>query len=86
MELEAPRVWVLVGDMTVTIGLWSEFCRYSMGHELPIYFVEEDNGLSTKTPTSKVWGMSRCYELPAGKVYHYQRTHPHVGLSERVNF
>lgn len=81
---DRPRVWVFVGDMTARTGLYGEFFQYVIGHELPVRVVIEDNDLSTNTPTAKVWGPQWMGSFE--NRYKYTRSHPHVGLSERVNF
>ena len=50
------RVWNFVGDMAAETGLFHESLKYATRHDLPVTFVVEDNGLSTETPTQKVWG------------------------------
>lgn len=79
-----PTVWVMVGDMTRTTGLFNEFERYVQGNALPVKIVVEDNGLSTNAVTRDVWGKTPTnYWIHS---YSYDRTHPHVGLAERVSF
>lgn len=80
----APRVWVFAGDMTERTGLFREFMQYAQGQRLPVHVVIEDNGLSTNTPTEKVWGTSKSAVWVTR--YQYERTHPHVGLTTRVVF
>ncbi len=82
---DCPRVWVFVGDMTARTGLFWEFWQYIEGHGLPVRVVEEDNGCSTNSPTRQVWGTNVGPGMTRRR-YAYRRTHPHVGLSERVNF
>ncbi len=60
-------VWCFVGDMSAETGIFHECVKYSLGHQLPIHFVVEDNGYSVDTPTDAVWR------------YSYQRTFPHQG-------
>ena len=50
------RVWCFVGDMCESIGAFKDAQRYALGHDLPVHFVIEDNGLSTNTPTATTWG------------------------------
>ena len=80
-----PLVLVFVGDMTFHTGLYHEFAQYANGHSLPIRVILEDNGLSTNTDTKKTWGGEQV-RMPTHKEYYYDRTHPHVGLAERVEF
>lgn len=84
VTIDTPRVWVFVGDMTTYTGIFQEFAFYVQGHDLPVQVVIEDNKLSTNTPTRDVWGAAGV-PLKA-KRYEYDRTHPHVGLAERVSF
>jgi pyruvate dehydrogenase E1 component alpha subunit len=78
------RCWVFVGDMAATTGMFHEAQQYADGHDLPITFVIEDNGLSTNTPTRETWGTAHgCSTVLR---YQYQRVYPHVGLTQRVEF
>jgi len=45
------KVWVFVGDMSFESGLFYEVHKYARNFDLPLYFVVEDNGVSTYTPT-----------------------------------
>ncbi len=78
-----PTVHVFVGDMTARTGLFHEFLEYCRGQDLPVRVVTEDNGLSTNTPTKKVWGSG--WKLRT-TYYQYQRMYPHVGVGEHVAF
>jgi TPP-dependent pyruvate/acetoin dehydrogenase alpha subunit len=81
------RVWVVVGDMTATTGLFAEFVRYCAGHGLPVRVVVCDNGYSTNAPTEQVWGTSSVQGTGLQVTrFRYKRTMPHVGLAERVSF
>lgn len=78
------RLWVFVGDMTATTGLFYEFNRYASLQRLPVLVVIEDNGLSTDTPTAEAWGTGKgSYVL---QHYRYDRRFPHVGVGEHVEF
>ncbi len=81
-----PKVWVFVGDMTMRTGAFHEALNYAAGHNLPICFVIEDNGISVCTPTAEVWGQPGA--TPAGFVrgYRYQLPWPHSGAGKRVEF
>ena len=83
---QGHEVYCFVGDMTASIGAFYEAERYAKGHDLPITFVIEDNGLATNTPTIRTWGDP--YALGRTRVirYHYERVYPHVGLEEKVIF
>lgn len=81
------RVFVFVGDMCKRIGLFHEAVWFSAKQRLPIRFVVEDNGMSTDTPTEESWG---CHD-PVGwwsnvLEYDYERSRPHVGTGNYVNF
>jgi pyruvate dehydrogenase E1 component alpha subunit len=78
------RVWCFLGDMTASIGAFHDAKKYAEGHDLPITFVIEDNGLATNTPTAATWG----FKNGAGKTisYEYKRTYPHVGSGKYVAF
>jgi len=77
------KTWCFVGDMCASTGAFHDALRFAEGHDLPITFVIEDNGLSTNTPTHETWGQgSRCKT----RCYEYQRTYPHVGLDQFVQF
>ena len=83
------RVWCFVGDMCASLGAFSDAVRYVAGHQLPVTFIVEDNGLSTNTPTQETWGepcKSATWSKQIIKRYAYTRTYPHVGLSQRVEF
>jgi TPP-dependent pyruvate/acetoin dehydrogenase alpha subunit len=79
---------VFVGDMTWSTGLFQEFQQYCMGYDLPVRVFIENNGLSTNTPTFEAWGehphdSESKYSMHR---YEYERTGPHVGVGERVQF
>lgn len=80
------RTWCFIGDMTASIGAFYDAWHYASGHDLPVTFVVEDNGLATNTPTESTWGTkaggSQCRVIR----YAYQRAHPHVGLTQFVQF
>ncbi len=80
-----PKVWVFIGDMAARTGLFHEFCQYYIGHNLPIEVVIENNELSTNARTRETWGLHGYagYQL---KGYEYERTHPHVGIGQKVQF
>jgi pyruvate dehydrogenase E1 component alpha subunit len=82
------RVWCFVGDMTASIGAFHDAAKYAYGHDLPIRFVIEDNGLSTNTPTDATWGgyweARECWRLV--DEYRYKRAYPHVGSGKYIAF
>ncbi|KKL80097.1 hypothetical protein LCGC14_2008210 [marine sediment metagenome] len=83
------RVWCFVGEMAERTGIFHECLHYAHGHDLPIRFVVENNGLSVETPTDKVWD-DGLTTYPKGFYrwrYTYERTYPHQGASgKRVTF
>jgi pyruvate dehydrogenase E1 component alpha subunit len=81
---EDARVWVFVGDMGATTGLYSEFARYASGHNLPVRICVENNGLSTNSDTKEAWGREAATLGTHG--YYYSRTVPHVGVGANVQF
>lgn len=81
---EHRRVWCFVGDMTSMGGAYQESYQYALNNDLPIYFVGENNGLSTNTPTCEAWGTN--YGDQKERFYIYERTYPHVGTGKHVSF
>jgi pyruvate dehydrogenase E1 component alpha subunit len=80
------HVWAFVGDMAATTGMFSECVRYAVGHDLPVTFVIEDNGMSVCTDTRKTWGGKFDHGSPNVRYYKYVLTHPHAGAGRRVQF
>ena len=63
------KVWCFIGDMTFETGFFYEAHKYARNFDLPLYFVVEDNGVSTNTPTSDTWnGIQR--EIPEDVIYY----------------
>ena len=80
------KVWVFVGDMSFESGLFYETHKYARNLDLPLYFVVEDNGVSTYTPTIETWG-GKQREIPKDVVYYeYQSKYPHYGTGKWVVF
>ena len=77
------KVWVFVGDMCASIGAMHDAYQYARRNALPVEFVIEDNGLSTNSPTQRVWGLREIYpgiereRYMHAKKYHYARSYPH---------
>ena len=79
------RVWVFVGDMAARSGIYHECTEYALGHDLPVEFVVENNGVSVCTKTAEAWGV----EFPVirfSRYYHYHLGWPHSGAGKRVEF
>lgn len=72
---QGERVWCFVGDMAGSIGAFNDAMNYAIGHNLPVRFVIEDNGLSTNTPTRATWGTGTDWDIV--KHYTYERTYQH---------
>lgn len=82
---EDSMVYCFMGDMTAESGVAHECVKYSQGHELPIQFFVEDNGLSVCTETQKVWGTSLDTHMIDRYSYEPGRF-PHAGSGVRVPF
>ncbi len=79
------RVNVFVGDMTAATGIYSECIDYCYGHNLPVSFIVENNGLSVCTNTRDAWG-TEGGEWTGYLPYEYKMTRPHVGTGQWVRF
>jgi TPP-dependent pyruvate/acetoin dehydrogenase alpha subunit len=80
----SERVHCFVGDMSARTGIYHEAVQYCTGHQLPVRFVIEDNGLSVCTDTNAAWGWPRT--MPDETRYFYTLTRPHVGIGKWVSF
>jgi pyruvate dehydrogenase E1 component alpha subunit len=80
------RVWCFIGDMTASIGAFHDAQKFANGHDLPITFVVEDNGLATNTPTARTWGTLHASSNRNTIRYSYKREYPHVGARNYVAF
>jgi len=79
------KVWVFIGDMSFESGIFYEVHKYARNFELPLYFVVEDNGVSTYTPTEATWKIKR--EIPNDVIwYDYKSKYPHYGSGKWVAF
>jgi len=80
------KVWVFLGDMAFESGIFYEVHKYARNYDLPLYFVVEDNGVSTNTPTLDTWnGIQR--EIPEDVIYYkYESKYPHYGTGKWVVF
>jgi len=76
-------VWAFVGEMAAETGMFYECTKYAAGHDLPIMFVVEDNGLSVNSPTRELWPPGAPPRLIH---YTYTRVYPHHGSGVWVNF
>lgn len=83
-------VHCFLGDMTAETGISHECMKYAQGHDLPIIWHIEDNGLSVCTDTKQVWGLTHPshFDVIANNTYHTYTPgrYPHAGAGERVQF
>jgi len=92
------RVYCFLGDMGFHTGITYESIKYSIGHNLPITFVVEDNGKSVGTPTLNAWHIDtyQVYEIMCKmahgnknvkiEYYKYESKYPHAGTGTFVEF
>lgn len=79
------KVWVFVGDMSFESGIFYEVHKYARNFDLPIYFVVEDNDVSTYTPTEATWNKKR--DIPEDVIhYNYKSKFPHYGTGKWIAF
>jgi pyruvate dehydrogenase E1 component alpha subunit len=79
------KVWCFIGDMSFESGIFYEVHKYARNFDLPLYFVIEDNGISTNTPTNATWNKNR--EVPFDVIhYTYKSKYPHYGSGKWVIF
>jgi pyruvate dehydrogenase E1 component alpha subunit len=83
---EDARVHVFSGDMTSESGIFHECVKYSEGHDLPIQFHIENNGLSVCTDTSSVWEEDGPWEDKTDEFFYTPGRYPHAGSGVRVPF
>lgn len=78
-------VWCFIGDMSFESGIFYEVHKYARNFELPLYFIVEDNDVSTYTPTEATWNKKR--EIPSDVVYYtYKSKFPHYGTGKWIAF
>lgn len=82
---EDDKVFCFVGDMAASGEMFGNCVKYARGHKLPLTIIVEDNGMSTNTPTSEVWGEQPMFALvsPIERRYKYKRELPHSGVVQR---
>lgn len=81
------KVWAFVGDMTARTGMFHECRQYAIGHDLPIEFVIENNGMSVCTDTAEAWGTGDLdFVHDKTTEYFYKLPFPHAGAGVRVQF
>ena len=80
------KVWCFIGDMTFETGIFYEVHKYARNYNLPLYFIVEDNEVSTNTPTLDTWGGIQR-EIPEDVIYYkYKSKYPHYGTGKWVVF
>ena len=94
------RVFCFIGDMSFHSGIVNECIRYSIGHDLPITWVVEDNNKSVGTDTEATCGirtqdlyenlkglMNKCSCKSTDIIYYsYETNYPHSGTGVFVEF
>jgi pyruvate dehydrogenase E1 component alpha subunit len=80
------KVWCFIGDMAFECGIFYEVHKYARNFDLPLYFIIEDNGVSTNTPTDATWnGIKR--DIPDDVIwYEYKSKWPHYGTGKWIVF
>jgi pyruvate dehydrogenase E1 component alpha subunit len=79
------KVWCFIGDMSFESGIFYEVHKYARNFDLPLYFIVEDNDVSTYTPTEATWNNKR--EIPNDVIYYkYKSKYPHYGSGKWVVF
>lgn len=79
------KVWCFIGDMSFESGIFYEVHKYARNFDLPLYFVVEDNDVSTYTPTEATWNKKK--DIPSDVIhYKYKSKYPHYGSGKWVVF
>lgn len=79
------KVWCFIGDMSFESGIFYEVHKYARNFNLPLYFIVEDNDVSTYTPTEATWNKKR--DIPSDVIYYkYKSKFPHYGSGKWVVF
>ena len=79
------KVWCFIGDMSFEGGTFYEVHKYARNFDLPLYFIIEDNGISTYTPTEATWNKKR--DIPDDVIhYNYKSKYPHYGSGKWIAF
>jgi len=79
------KVWCFLGDMSFESGIFYEVHKYARNFDLPLYFIVEDNAVSTYTPTDATWNGKR--DIPRDVIhYNYKSKYPHYGTGKWIAF
>ena len=85
LDNKKDKVWCFIGDMSFETGLFYEAHKYARNFDLPLYFIVEDNGVSTYTPTENTWNKKR--DIPEDVIYYqYKSKFPHYGTGKWIAF
>jgi hypothetical protein len=72
--------------MSFESGIFYEVHKYARNYNLPLYFIVEDNHVSTNTPTEATWGYV-LRDIPDDVIYYnYKSKYPHYGTGKWVVF
>jgi pyruvate dehydrogenase E1 component alpha subunit len=85
------RVWLFTGDMGAECGIFHESLKFAVGHDLPLSFVVEDNGVSVLTDTRATWGSKEPWFVDSRLrdrviYFRYENRWPHSGIGQRIAF
>lgn len=98
---KSTRVFCFIGDMSFHSGIVNECIRYSIGHDLPITWIVEDNNKSVGTDTEVTCGIRtedlyeslkdimnkyKCNKNTDIIYYSYETSYPHSGTGVFVEF
>lgn len=78
IQKSKDKVWVFLGDAAYECGIVKESIRYSVGFDLPVRFVIEDNNLCVRAKTQEVWGIGKKSKVIK---YSYKRKYNHAGCA-----
>lgn len=75
------HVWCFLGDGATENGHFAEAVIFASGHDLPVWFIVENNGMQVDTPVELRRGMTRhpLSAEPCVREYHYKPAWPHAG-------
>ena len=84
LKNSTDKVWCFLGCMGVRCGISIESIVYSLGHDLPVTFIIENNNLSVRTDTKDSWGnkydhLQDIKQLANVRYYEYKRRYNHAG-------
>ena len=82
LAMAGEGVCCFIGDMAAETGIFHECVKYSEGHNLPITFIVEDNGVGVDTPTVQIWGRWSPLLTKSVLTYQYEREYPHQGTNK----